>query len=199
MEPLPSRFRLKHLFDCSKGAKYPEQSPEFMKEIQDYSDYIKSGMNDPPPWTEQQLTAIVLFFLSCNAQMIDMVPKLMRTDHLRWPHVEIDTDNVTYKQLKDDDEIFDRKGISEYARFAYLDRLMTVDDCAEKLGVHVRTVEDWVARYALPFTRFAGQIYIDVAGIFEEMMKRNAIGALPISPSSTLTEQGGAQTTGASQ
>ena len=178
MHTLPSRFRLQQLFDRSKEVRYPKQTPEFMQAIQDLSVEIEAGSNFPPPWTEQQLTAIVLFCLSCNEKMIDMVPTLMGTCDLLWPHVVIDSEQGTYNIMPEVEWVIrEMPELSDHTLFGYLNRLLTVQDCAEELGVNVQTVQDWVARYAFPFTRFRGEIYIDVVDIFEDMLMQNGIGA----------------------
>ncbi|HYG74967.1 MAG TPA: helix-turn-helix domain-containing protein, partial [Planctomycetota bacterium] len=72
-----------------------------------------------------------------------------------------------------------------------LDDLLTIEEFATKMKVKVRTVRDWVARRKIPFTRLERRVYVS-AGVVEEILKRNATPAVPISPRSTLAEQGGA-------
>ena len=69
------------------------------------------------------------------------------------------------------------------------DELLTIEELAGKLRVKVRTVREWIARRKIPFTRFQRRIYIH-AGVVEGILRGNAV--LPVSPRSTLSEQGGA-------
>lgn len=72
-----------------------------------------------------------------------------------------------------------------------IDELLTVEELAGNMKVSIRTVRDWVQRRRIPFTRFQRRVYFNL-GVVEELLKRNAVGALPVLPSHTLAEQGGA-------
>ena len=79
-----------------------------------------------------------------------------------------------------------------------IDELLTVEELAAKMKVSVRTIRDWIRRRRIPFTRFQRRVYFQL-GVVEELLERNAVVALPSSPSPTLAEQGGAGNEGDEQ
>ena len=58
-----------------------------------------------------------------------------------------------------------------------LDRLLTVEQLAMKLGISVRTVRSWRYKRKLPFTKIGRRLYVG-ADIVEGLLDANAIPAL---------------------
>jgi len=65
-----------------------------------------------------------------------------------------------------------------------LEKIVTAEALATRLGVSVKTVRDWVYKGKIPFTRFQRRLYFD-AGVVEGMLNKNAnvaFGADPPNP-----------------
>ena len=58
-----------------------------------------------------------------------------------------------------------------------IDRLLTVEQLALKLGVSVRTVRSWRYKRKIPFTKIGRRLYVG-ADIVEGLLDANAIPAL---------------------
>ena len=58
-----------------------------------------------------------------------------------------------------------------------IDRLLTVEQLALKLGVSVRTVRSWRYKRQIPFTKIGRRLYVG-ADIVEGLLDANAIPAL---------------------
>ena len=73
-----------------------------------------------------------------------------------------------------------------------LDRLLTLEQAAEKLHVKVRTLREWGYRWTIPFTKLGRRLYVD-GGVIEKMLDANVIPVLESSKSSgpESTGQGG--------
>jgi excisionase family DNA binding protein len=84
-----------------------------------------------------------------------------------------------------------------------LDDLLRVEDLASKLKVSLKTVRSWVYLRKIPFTKIGRRVYF-AAGVVEEMLRRNAVPAIPsqqrssagsvVLPVPTNAEKGGADT-----
>lgn len=59
-----------------------------------------------------------------------------------------------------------------------LDRLLTVEQLAQKLNVSISTVRSWRYRRRISFTRIGRRLYVD-AGVVETLLDANVIAALP--------------------
>jgi excisionase family DNA binding protein len=62
-----------------------------------------------------------------------------------------------------------------------LNKLITAEQLAERLGVKIRTVYSWTSGRKISYTRHRRRVYFDV-GVVEKMLQRNAVEALATTP-----------------
>lgn len=79
-----------------------------------------------------------------------------------------------------------------------LDGLVTVEELAGCLRLKQKTIWGWIQKRTIPFTRMGRRVYVAV-GVVEEILRHNAVPALPTGPSQERTAQGGAEQEGTAQ
>ena len=104
---LPQRtpFTLRLLFDWSRDAEHLEQPPDVKQLISELLVELKAESGGTMPWTETQLTTVVLFCLGSNDQLLFMLPTLITIPEPVWPYFEIDFEKGACRLLPEGQEI----------------------------------------------------------------------------------------------